>query len=612
MPKRLLFAVALLFGPMLAAGSAAARCTSPTDVLRFESAVRGSLRCAEHQLFRSSPPPCTAPAPPACAAAEHAAILDLVYGEAPPGVASASTPAGRCQMGIGQAAISYLRRRIPDRLVGRRRAPLPRLLRKIDDRCKTAAVFSLPGGRLPAVAEQCASLAQSGDVDERLLARCLSARLEALVDAAVPQSLRPNVVVILTDDQRADMVDFMPTTLAEIADRGVRFSHALATTTACAPSRASILTGLYAHNHGIEHNASLLDGPHPFDHENNVAGWLRDAGYRTALFGKYLNNVYVLGDYKPDAWDEWQVFTRDNDNYRGYELNRNGQIVQVGQAESEYSTDRMADETMRFMRDHAAEPFFVLYAPYAPHEPFAPAARHLGTFANLPPARPPNFRPADVSLKPGWVKFSKSIANPDPSPIDQVRRASLETLLSVDEAVGDISKTLDQLGLTDNTLVIFLSDHGTHFGEHWWNGKFTSHEEALHVPLVMRYPRLYPVARASDDMVLNVDVAPTIAAAAGLSPPPMNGASLFAFLDGSLPPREDALHESVTNYIVPPNQALRTPEWKYIHLDAPSGIDEELYDLVADPYELVNLASDPAFLSLKQDLAAQLAVRRAE
>ena len=196
--------------------------------------------------------------------------------------------------------------------------------------------------------------------------------------------------------------------------------------------------------------------------------------------------------------------------------------------------------------------------------------------------------------------------------IDQGRRDALETLLAVDEAVGNISTTLDQLGLTDNTLLIFLSDNGNHFGEQWWDGKFTSHEESVRIPLMLRYPRLYPVALSSGDLVANIDIAPTIAAATGLTPPPMNGVSLFAFLDGSVPPREDVLHESVTNFIVPPNQAIRTPEWKYIHLDAPMGITEELYDLVADPYELANLAMDPDFVTLKDELAATLAVRRAE
>jgi arylsulfatase A-like enzyme len=594
------------------AGNAAARCSSPSDVIQFRAAVVGSLRCASKQLFETSPSPCSAPLPPSCAASEHAALVELVQGEMPSAVASRTTPPARCQMSVFKAALSYFRRRVPDRLFGRRRAPLTRLLRKVTERCAGVSVLPLPGGRLPAVAEGCSSLVQSGDVDERLLARCLSARVETLIDDAVPEPLRPNVIVVLTDDQPANTMEFMPTTLAEIADRGVRFSHALTTTSVCAPSRASILTGLYAHNHGIEHNGSLVSGGHAFDHENHVAGWLHAAGYRTALFGKYMNNAYVLGEYKPAAWDEWQIFTRDNDNYRGYELNRNGQIVQVSQDESQYSTDKMADETMRFMREHAEEPFFVLYAPYAPHGPYAAARRHLGTFAGLAPARPPNFRPADVTMKPNWVKFQKFFADPDTTALDQSRRDALETLLSVDEAVGDISKTLDQLGLTDNTLVVFLSDNGNHFGEQWWNSKFTSHEESVRIPMLMRYPRLYPVGRESDDLVLNVDVAPTIAAATGVTAPPTNGSSLFAFLDGSLPPREDALHESITDFIVPPNQALRTPEWKYIHHDTTQGITEELYDLVADPYELDNLAFDPTLQALKQDLAAQLAVRRAE
>jgi N-acetylglucosamine-6-sulfatase len=603
------FLVPLLF---LLPSSAEARCTSPADALRFESSVRGSLRCAERALFKVPPPPCTAPPPPACATAEHAAVLDLIYGASPPGVTNPNSEPARCQMGITQAAVAYLRRRVPDRVVGRRRAPLPRFLRKLDQRCSQATVQSISGGRLPAVGEVCSPLSESGAVDASALGRCLSARLEALVDAVVPAAMRPNVVLVITDDQRADSLDYMPKVLSEIADRGVRFRQAFTTTSICDPSRASMLTGLYAHNHGIVHNAALLDENNDFDHENVVAGWLRNAGYRTALFGKYMNNGYALGPYKPDAWDEWQIFIRDLDNYRGYELNRNGQIIQVGSSENDYSTDRMARETMRFMRDNADAPFFVTYTPYAPHSPLMPAQRHIGAFANLPPSRPPNFRPANVSLKPNWVKFSKTYANPDPSPIDESKRTYLETLLAVDDAVGDISQTLDQLGLTDNTLVIFLSDNGHHFGEQWWNSKFTSYEESVRIPFALRYPLRYPLAQDSEDIVLNVDIAPTIAAAVNVATPPVNGQSLFGFLDGTSPPREDALHESITDFIAKPSQSLRTPEWKYIHTDDAGGVTEELYDLASDPYELANLAFDPAFTSLKQEFAALLAVRQGE
>src|SRR5690606_8457215 len=232
---------------------------------------------------------------------------------------------------------------------------------------------------------------------------------------------------------------------------------------------------------------------------------------------------YILGEYKPEAWTEWQVFTTDGDNYYGYELNLNGQIVQVGTAEKDYSTDRMARETLRFLRQNADKPFFVVYSPYAPHDPFRAPARHAGTFATLAPARPPNFRPADVTLKPNWVKFAKLISQPDPTPIDQTRRKYLETLLAVDEAVGDISKTLDTLGLTDNTIVFFLSDNGIHHGEHWWTSKFTSHEEAIRIPLVMRYPRRYPIGAVRSEMVQTIDVAPTIVAATGVAASPMDG-----------------------------------------------------------------------------------------
>jgi N-acetylglucosamine-6-sulfatase len=607
----------LIWGVLLIATvwaeAAFARCSSPAEVIHFEGSIRAALRCAERGLFRILSRPCVADAPPACGAAEYAAVLDLVYGAAPPGVADPRTAAGRCQSAISRASVSYLRNRLPGRLFGRRRAPLKQFLRKVEGSCAGVSVLPLSGGRLPAVAEGCASLSGSGEIASGVLARCLSARLEALVDATVPVPMRPNVVLVLTDDQRLDSLDVMPTVLSEIAGRGVRFGRAFTTTSVCAPSRASILTGLYAHNHGIVDNGSLLIGGHAFDHENHVAGWLRSAGYRTALFGKYLNNVYAMGETKPNAWDEWRVFTFDMDNYRGYPQNVNGHFEQASQAEAEYSTDRMARETMRFMGEHAEEPFFVMYAPYAPHGPYAPAQRHIGTFAGLPPARPPNFWPADVSLKPNWVRFMKLATQGDsPAPLDQTRRDYLETLLAVDEAVGDISEDLDRLGLTDNTMVIFLSDNGHHFGEQWWDGKFTSYEEAIRIPFLLRYPVRYPLAQERNEIVLNVDVATTIADATGVTGAPMNGQSILALLDGSAPPREDAMHENFSSFIFTPSQGLRTDEWKYIHSDATQGVTEELYDLVADPYELVNLAFDPDFQAIKQELAALLAVRQSE
>ncbi len=206
-------------------------------------------------------------------------------------------------------------------------------------------------------------------------ARCLSARMEALLDTACMPPPPPNVVVVLTDDQRWDTTAYMPHVLADLAERGVQFTNGFASTPACAPSRASILSGRIARHHGIRDNDGLLSGTHDFDHENTLAAWMRAAGYRTALFGKYLNHADVLGETKPAAWDEWQSCPYEGANYLDYTLNVNGTWTTFGAAPEDYSTDYLARAAIEFMRAEIAAPFFVVYAPYAPHEPAIPAPR---------------------------------------------------------------------------------------------------------------------------------------------------------------------------------------------------------------------------------------------
>ena len=602
-----------LVGALLTVGNAWGRCQDPQEILEFEAAVRAALRCRVRAVLGGTSLSCPPPRPPVCAGDAPAGVVDLVLGAAPTTIVREVSPAARCQRAVGAAALAYVRRRVPARLQGERAAPLHVLQRRIARRCRGVAARAVADGRLPGVGEGCAQLVRAGEViDPARLGRCLSARLEALVDDVMPVPLRPSIVVILTDDQRREAVADMPQVLETLADRGVSFTNGFVTTSVCGPSRASIFSGLYAHNHGILDNDGLAIGGHGFDHENTLAAWMKAAGYTTGLFGKYLNGAHVLGEYKPAAWDEWQIFVDGGGNYLDYTLNVDGRWVLQGSDESDYSTDRLAAETARFIRAHRDEPFFVMYAPLAPHEPLTPASRHLGAAAGLSPWRPPSFREPDVLLKPNWVRFMKANDLPTVGAVDRLRQGQVELLLAVDDAVAMLSATLDRLGLTDNTVVLYLSDNGLHWGEHWWASKFSSYEEAIRIPFIMRYPRRYPLPRTSDALVLNIDVAPTLTELAGATRPPVNGRSVLPVLDGLSPGRDDFLIENFTNFVIEPNEGVRARDAKCIVTHARGGVREELYDLGLDPYELVNVAFEAQQAAVMADCLSRLSVLREE
>jgi N-acetylglucosamine-6-sulfatase len=571
------------------------------------SAVETALVCRGAALVAGGGS-CVPDPPPACAATEPQEIVDLIFGGAPTAIASIGTPAGRCQVALAQAAGRYARERAAGLVRGRRRTTRARLVKRVVRDCTGVAVDALPTGRLPGVGEPCASAAIVTAVDAARLASCVSARLEAVIGDAWATPIPPNIVVVLTDDQPPSTLEFMPATLAEIAGRGVRFENAFVSSAACTPSRATILSGRYAHNHGITDNAGLLLGGHQFDHENTVAAWLRQASYRTGMFGHYMLFASVLGESKPVAWDAWWTLMRHDE--QSFTMSINGPWRDFGSGQ--YLTDFIARNASRFIAKNREKPFFVVVAPTAPHEPAIPAARHQNLFLDLPPWRPPNFREPDTTGKPQWVQYSRAIAATSTDAVDELRIRMAQSLQAVDEAVLGISDLLDDLGLSDRTLVLYLSDNGVHLQEHWWGSKFDSYEEGIRVPLLLRYPVRYPTARVDTSLASNVDIAATIVDASGAAAPALDGTSLLETLDGAVSPRADLLVENFTSYIIVPNRAVRTERWKYIRTDAPVGVTEELYDLEADPFELVNKAADPALQTVKQTLADRLAVLQQE
>jgi arylsulfatase A-like enzyme len=306
----------------------------------------------------------------------------------------------------------------------------------------------------------------------------------------------------------------------------------------------------------------------------------------------------------PPGWDDWHAFI--GSGYFDYRLVENGVVQPYGADEADYLTDVLAAKAVDFIATADDRPFFLYFAPFAPHDPATPAPRHAGRFAGTPPWRPPAWNEADVSDKPTWL-MDQPLLSPDQVVFaDGLYERMLESLLAVDDAVAAILRALDEAGRADDTVVVFTSDNGLSLGEHRVVGKQCPYDECLRVPLVVRYPRAVIAARTDARLVANVDLAPTLAELAGTTPPgPVDGASMLPILDGSASPwRGDLLAEQFS-FFPPTWAAVRSAVYKYVEYRlAPAEV--ELYDLGADPNELVSRHADPAYAHVRAAMAARL------
>lgn len=534
------------------------------------------------------------------------AVEDLLAIVGPGELGGVERRALRCQRSIALASGTYIQRRAAERAVGRRRTQGGvKTLRRISKSCNGLPVALSPTGqKVPRVGAPCSPLVGTpgSSIEADHLGRCLRATLEGIVDDAAPHPLAPNFLFVLTDDQRYDSLHVMPT-VTKLRDEGISFPNAFVTNPACTASRASILTGQHSRMNGVLSNADF----DKLDPSTTVANWLSDAGYTNALFGKYLNNTNLLLLTPPAGWSEWQIFlSGSGGGFNGFTLNVNGSIRSV--PETEYSTDLMGRRARQFLAKNAAVPFFLVYAPFAPHRPSVPASRHMNSLQDLPLHRPPSWL-GDVSGKPGWVRYFKGIRSAQfPTNMDADRRMQLRSLLAVDDNIAELLEELEERGLRDNTVIIFTSDHGIMHGEHWLSEKFNAYEESIRVPLVMSYPRRYPSARVETEMVLNLDLAPSIADLAGVpAGSGVEGRSLVPLLDGTSGPwRVEFLIDSAGGVITRPSTAIRTRNFKYILTDT-AAPTEEVYDLEKDPFEQINLALDPD----REELLTELRARHA-
>ncbi len=426
--------------------------------------------------------------------------------------------------------------------------------------------------------------------------------------------VRPNIVLILTDDLSWNLVRFMPH-VRQMERQGATFRRFIVTDSLCCPSRASIFTGKFPHNTGIFTNGGREGGFHLFhdrgEENQTFATRLQSAGYLTAMMGKYMNGYrpFALVDgqptYIPPGWDEWDVPGNAYANYN-YQLNENGALVHYGRNPEDYLTDVLATKGIEFVTRAALErrPFLLELATFTPHSPFTPAPRHLADFPGLRAPRSPAFNEIDLSDKPRWLTGHRPLRTLQLAQIDQGFRKRAQSVEAIDELLASLQSVLKANGLLENTYIFFTSDNGYHLGEHRLaGGKQTAFETDIRVPLIVTGPGV-PRGRMIDRLASNIDLFPTFARLAGTSvPPSVDGRSLTPFLGSGrvLKWRKAVLVEhhgpDVTRgdpdfpgpYSGNPisYQALRTANATYV--EYVNG-DVEYYDLRKDRYQLSNIA----------------------
>jgi arylsulfatase A-like enzyme len=454
---------------------------------------------------------------------------------------------------------------------------------------------------------------------------------------------RPNIVVLMADDldlgsfEAAGEAGLLPH-LSQLFARGTRFRESFVTESLCCPSRATYLTGLYPHNHGVVRLFGTHGGFATFRRrfdDNNLATWMQAAGYHTAFLGKYLNG-YANPRVVPRGWNDWRTLL-ELTQYCMYEykLSINGRLVRYGSDPvRDYQTDvlaGLAEEVIRASRaDGDARPLFLNIAATAPHtENFCnegrirPAPRHALTPA-LPFPRPVSFNEADMSDKPRWMRELPAL---DEARMERLFNERIVSLRALDDLVGRVVGAIAAQGELDRTAFLFTSDNGFLLGQHRWEGKIVLYEESIRVPLLMRVPGLDgpPVV---DAVALNNDLAPTIAALAGATPAlPVDGRSLLPLLEGTaaswrkrflaaFPPVPATLFPDLTPD-VPPFWAVRSvadddlSNLLYAETTTGNGrrvIDRELYDVDpgADPFQVTSRHRDPSYSVRQQRLKQHL------
>jgi arylsulfatase A-like enzyme len=431
----------------------------------------------------------------------------------------------------------------------------------------------------------------------------------------------PSIVVIMTDDQD-DMgsMSVMTKTKQLLVDQGVTFLNSFVEFPLCCVSRASFLTGQYAHNHGVMGNWPNEDGGYAkfmATEDNTIPVWLENAGYVTALIGKYLNGygdeIVVPAAHVPPGWSEWQGLPEvlGTYNYFSFGINRNGVLEQFGN--DDYQTDVLAQRAAEYISSVPVDkPLFLWLTPIAPHfggdgddargGPF-PAPRHEGTLSTLAIPQPPNFNEGDTSDKPAFMQQLPPMSDSVIAKLAHSFRSRRETLLAVDDMVGAVVRALQDSGRLENTIIVYTSDNGFSQGEHRRpEGKRIVYEESIRVPLVIRGPGM-PKGVVRTQLVNNVDLPATIVDAAGVTAGrALDGRSLLPLMNDEAIPWRSALLVQGTDSPVPGGAwqsryaAVRTAD--YLFADHVATKEDEFYDLRNDPYQLMNASDDPSYAAV--------------
>jgi arylsulfatase A-like enzyme len=481
----------------------------------------------------------------------------------------------------------------------------------------------------------------------------LAVPFRRLAAATGPAGPRPNIVFIMADDHASQAIGCYGRGLNRtpgidrVAAGGLRFDRCFCTNGICAPSRAVILTGKYSHLNGVRDNVDVFDGAQP-----TLPKILKASGYETAFFGKW----HLKSD--PTGFDHWTMLPDQGEYYNPDFIETGRRVRRPG-----YVTDILTDMAADFLtaRRASPQPFLLMLHHKAPHRNWQPAERHRHLYDGAVFSEPPTLfddyatrsRAAveqEMTIRDAMTLDSDLKLGPPPDRLDAVQRAAWEkdyaprreafkrlaptgealvrwkyrcylqdylgAIAAVDEGVGRVLDVLDETGLAANTLVVYTSDQGFFLGEHGWFDKRFMYEEALRMPLLMRFPGRIAPGSVNRDMVLNLDFAPTFLDVAGLGKPPaMQGRSFRPFLLGrKLAGWREAVYyhyyEFPAVHMVKRHYGVRTDRYKLIHFY--NDIDTwELYDLERDPLELHNVFADQAYAGIRRGLEAELSRLRA-
>ncbi len=424
-----------------------------------------------------------------------------------------------------------------------------------------------------------------------------------------------NIILILSDDHRYDFMSFLKTpdflrtpNMDRMAQKGAYIKYATASTSLCSPSRASILTGQYAHKHGvIDNNTPVPKGTEYFPH------YLQKAGYQTAFMGKW--HMGDASDEPRPGFDKWSSF-KGQGVYYDPELNIDGKKVKREGHISDILTENALD-WLKNTRDKS-KPYFLYLSHKAVHAMFEPAKRHLDTYQNVKLKYPDTMADTEENYrdKPAWVKAQRNSWHGvdymyhGQMDFDKFYKRYCETLLSVDESIGKILDYVDGSDENGSTVVIYMGDNGFCFGEHGLIDKRHMYEPSMRIPMLVYAPDMIKEGTVIDELVQNIDIAPTVLDMAGIpAKANMDGHSFKELLTGKkIPWRNEAFYEYYweRNFPQTPTvHGLRTNKFKYMHYHGIWDIDE-LYDIQNDPDEKHNLINKPEYKKIVDEMNGKM------